>query len=174
MQKPSGLELSAPTADGPFSGGSPTTFSVGNLPRRLDAISVAPGAHTTAPKSLQGARSGLRGSLLEGLGATFGGQSCAMLYVRTTYYLLCFDHIRQGLGIVFSAAGEASQRRGDTVCSFFFFLSCLGRHAAPKGRPKGPQGLPKPPPKHPKIVLKFRLGPTCAPKLSRRSKKVPA
>ena len=60
-----------------------------------------------------------------------------MLSVRKTYHLLCFNHIRQGLGILFSAAGEASQRRGHTVRSFSFFLGRLGRHAAPKGKPKG-------------------------------------
>ena len=135
---------------------------------------VAPGAHTTAPKSLQGARSGLQGSLLKGLGATFGGQSGAMLYVRKTYYLSCFNHIRQGLGILFSVAGEASQRRGHTVRSFSLFSGRLGRHAAPKARPKGPQGPPKPPQKHPKIVVKSVQRPTWAPKPSRRSKKVPA
>ena len=134
---------------------------------------MAPGAHTTAPKSLQGARSGLRGSLLEGLGATFGAHSGAMLYVRKTYYLLCFNHIRQGLGILFSAAGEASRRRGHTVRSFSLFLGRLGRHAAPKGRPKGPQGLPKPLREHPKILLNSMLGPIWAPRPPRRCKKVP-
>ena len=174
VQKPSGVERSAPTAEFPFQGGPRPLF-------RLEIYSAVSMRFRWRPVRTRRRQS--RSKLPEvGSEGHFGRALAPLLVAKVaqccmcekTYYLLCFDHIRQGLGILFSAAGEASQRRGHTVRSFSLFLNRLERHAAPKGRPKGPQGLPKPPQKHPKIVLKSVLGPTWAPKPSRRSKKVPA
>ena len=88
-----------------------------------------------------------------------------MLYVRKTYYLLCFNHIRRVRAPCFHHPASLRNVAVTQFGIFPAFAAARGATRCPKGAPREPKGAPRPPKatpgaskNRPKIDARTHLG----------------
>ena len=122
---------------------------------------MAPGAHTRLFESAPDTQSDPQSPLLECLGDTFRDQGARMLYVRKTYYLPCFNHIRRVRAPCFRHPASLRDAAVTQFGIFPTFPAARGATRCPKGAkqvPRPPKATPKAPQNRSKINAGTHLG----------------